>query len=60
MKVKGLLTLREVLTKSKGAKTQSDRLWIARLMLLLHRIRIEKEYRPDRYLSTTDYLIRRL
>ena len=69
-RAKILLTLREVLTKrhcvlkevsrlrtrSKEAKTQSDRLWIARLTLLLHRTRIEKEYRLDKYLSTMDYL----
>ena len=58
-----LLTLREVLMKrhcvlkevsrlrtmSKGAKSQSDGLWLTRLMLLLCRTRIGKEYRLDRY-----------
>ena len=74
LRVKGLLTLREVLTKrhcilkevlglrtrSKGGKTQSDRLWIARLMLLLHRTRMKREYRLGGYLSTMDYLRGRL
>ena len=63
---RALLTLREVLTKrhcvlkevsgvrtrGEGAKTQSGRLWIARLTLLLHRTRMEREYRLDWYLST--------
>ena len=43
-------------TRNKGARSQSDRLWITRLMLLLHRTRIEKGYRLDWYLSTMDYL----
>ena len=70
MRSRVLLTLREVLTKrhcilkevsrlrtrSKGARSQSDGPWITRLTLLLHRTRIGKEYRLDRYLSTMDYL----
>ena len=44
----------------KGLWTQPDKLWITKLMLLLHRTRMRKRYRLCKYLSTTDYLIRRV
>ena len=47
-------------TSNEETRTQPDELWIARLILLLHRTRMRREYRLCGYLSTTDYLTRRL